>query len=150
MSRWTYFEATDVHVDAVLAQMSGKLNSLKWGEANTAKFDASDMSRNTDDPTHSWPPKEGIARGLVVWFTDAPDATPERVFDPSKLGATWSMYSWQTDHDYTSMYEGLVRAMQSARLPDGRPLPQASAWHSRIAFTNMLHGTSTLTIYFRT
>lgn len=150
MSRWNYFEATDVHIDNVLTQMRAQLNSLKPGEANTAKFDASDMARSTDDPLHPSAPLEGIARGLIVWFGDAPDLPVEKIFDPSKLGPAWSMYTWRTDHDYTSMYEGLVRAMQSERLPDGREIPQASVWHSRIAFTNMLHGTSTLTIYFRT
>ena len=40
-------------------------------------------------------------------------------------------------------------ALQSERLPDGRPLPLIAAFYSRLCMTNMIGGTATLTIYFR-
>lgn len=150
MSRWNYQEYEALNGSDASELIRKKLTELTHGEANSAKFDVSDMTRKIYlDPTHPAAPGNPAARGLVVWFGDAPDAPVETIF-PQGTGSTWSMYTWRTDHDYDSLYQGLVRAMQSGILPDGRPLPQASAWYSRIAFTNMMHGASTLTIFFRT
>ena len=151
MGHWTYYEAVDVDINTVLELMRKKLDALPFGEANTAKFDADDRSAKVfEDPTHVGIPTDVAARGLIVWFEGAPYAGVDQMMPPDRLGSTWSMYTWRTDHDYASMYQGLVNAMQSERLPDGRPLPQVSSFHARIAFTNMMHGDSTLTIFFRT
>ncbi|HEX7833215.1 MAG TPA: hypothetical protein VF787_26400 [Thermoanaerobaculia bacterium] len=146
MGSFVFQEFVGLNGVDVAELMRTKLSQLPYGEANTARYDASDMTTKVYlDPGHPAAPGESWARGLVVWFSGAPDQPM-----PARLGPTWSLYTWRTDHDYESLYQGLVSAMEKGVLPDGRSLPPPSAMYSLIAYTNQMHGTATLTIFFRT
>ena len=138
---WTYREFTDLKIDIVLDLVGHHLMTLTPDEANTVKLETSDQRHEIGPYIVS---SSGLARGLVVWSSEPNPPSPY------SLPGTWMSYTWSTDHTYDDMYRGLVDALNNGVSPAGHLITPQSAYWSRIAMSNMLHGAATLTLFWRT
>lgn len=127
---WSYAAFADGDIHVVIRNAERHLMGLTDAQSESAKVATSNQSH-------------GDARSFVVWNLDG-DAAPA-----FPTGKQWTSRTWETDHDYSYLYQAVVNALNRGSADDGAPISPAAAYHSLVCMSNMSGGIATVTLYFR-
>lgn len=127
---WFYQVFDDDDINVILSRIDTALSALPHQSLPSVKIGTSDI-------------RHGKARG-VVFYSDSVQANP-----PHPTAASWNAWTWFTDHDYGSMFNGLLTALNAGAIPNGPVLPAEAALYARVSMTDMHGGTATLTLFWR-